>query len=156
LHFLIKEPNQNFVNIFAPDTYGVNVVYDFARQQFASGSLNWLSNPFSVALVNTALYGVLPHVHEHLIDVPVAARVAISTPLTGATANAGVLFANDITINNVIGPVIGAIIIYHNSGADTTSELICYIDTGIGLPWNPQGQNVVIHWDRGPNGICQI
>jgi len=133
-----------------------NTLYDFARNQFLTGQINWLTQPFKIALINTAQYTVLPAIHQHLADIPSTAQIAISGNLTGATATGGIALADDIQINSVTGPVIGAIVIFHDTGIAGTSELICYLDIGIGVPWNPQGGNVVIHWNRGPNGIFKL
>lgn len=130
--------------------------YTFANQQLLSGQINWTSDNLKVLLVNTANYTFLKDVHQSLSDVPLSARIATSGALTGKTATGGVARASDLTINAVSGPVIGAFIIFKDSGTDSTSTLICYIDTGNGLPWNPQGGNVVIHWDTGPNGIFKL
>jgi hypothetical protein len=133
-----------------------NERYTFANERFLTGQLDWITDTFKVLLVNTANYTFLKDVHQYLADVPTDARVATSAALANPVATGGVALADDITINSVSGPLIEAIIIFHDTGSDTTSELICYLDTGIGLPWNPQGGNVVIHWDRGPNGIFKL
>lgn len=130
-----------------------NELYSFARQRFLSGQINWLSDTFKVLLVDTANYTFVKNINQHLADIPVAARIATSGALTGTSATNGVALADDVTVNSVTGPSIEAIVIFHDTGNANTSELICYLDTGIGLPWNPVGGNVVIHWDRGPNGI---
>lgn len=133
-----------------------NQRYTFGNQQFLTGQLDWLTDAFKVVLVNTAIYTAAPTVHQHLADIPSTARIAISGNLTNPTATGGVALADDVRVNSVTGPVIGAIVVFHDTGTDATSELICYLDTGIGLPWNPQGGNVVIHWDRGPSGIFKL
>lgn len=130
--------------------------YTFANQQFLSGEINWTSDTFKVLLVNTANYTFLKDVHHSLADVPLSARIGQSSPLTSTTTANGVARANDITINAVTGPVIGAIIIFKDAGEDDESTLVCYLDTGIGLPWNPQGGDVAVHWDTGPNGIFKL
>lgn len=133
-----------------------NERYTFANQQFLTGQLNWLADTFKVLLVDTTNYTFVKNVDEHLADIPAIAQIATSSALTGKTATGGVAQADDVMINAVTGPVIRAIVIFHDTGDPTTSELVCYLDTGIGLPWNPQGGNVVIHWDRGPNGIFKL
>lgn len=134
----------------------MNTRYAFANEQFLSGQLSWGNQTFKVVLVNTNFYTPLPEVHRSLADVPANARIAISSALAGKSATGGVARASDLTINSVTGPVIGAWIIFHDTGTELTSELIAYIDTATGLPWNPQGLNVVIHWDSGPNGIFKL
>lgn len=133
-----------------------NELYGYARQQFLSGQLDWLTDTFKVLLVDTTNYNFVKNVDRHLADIPAAARIAVSTALTGPAVINGVATAADVTINSVVGPVIEAIVIYHDTGNPTASELICYLDTGIGLPWTPQGGNVAIHWDTGPNGIFTL
>jgi len=133
-----------------------NERYTFANQQFLSGQIDWINNTFKVLLVNTANYTFLKDVHHSLSDVPLSARIAISGALTGKTANNGVALASNITLNAVTGPLIGAFIVFKDTGNESTSTLVCYLDTGNGLPWNPQGGDVVIHWDTGPNGIFKL
>ncbi len=133
-----------------------NTRFSFANNQFLSGQLNWLAQTFRVVLINTNAYTVQPTVHHTLADVPAAAQIAISPALTGLTAVDGVARASNLTIPSVSGPPIGAYIIFHDTGSASSSELICYIDTAIGLPNSPQGHDVVIHWDTGPNGIFKL
>lgn len=133
-----------------------NERYTYANQQFLSGQIDWLADTFKVVLVDTDNYTFLKDVQQTMADVPISARIATSSALTGKTATGGVARADDITVNSVVGPVIEALIIFHDTGNDSTSELICYLDTGIGLPWNPQGGNVAIHWGAGPNGIFRL
>lgn len=133
-----------------------NEKYTFAREQFLKGQLDWINDTFKVLLVDTANYSFAKDSDRTLADVPVSARIATSSALSGKTATDGVARASNVTVNSVAGPAIGAITIFHATGTDSTSELVCYLDTGIGLPWNPQGGNVVIHWDTGPSGIFVI
>lgn len=133
-----------------------NERYAYANEQFLSGQLNWLTGTFKVLLVDTANYTFLKDVDHSLADVPASARVGTSAALSGKTAADGVARADDITVTSVVGPTIEALIIFHDTGTENTSELVCYLDTGIGLPWDPQGGNVAIHWDTGPNGIFKL
>ena len=134
----------------------MNARYAYFNQQLLSKQINWLSDTFKVVLIDTNAYFVNTAIHRTLSDVPVVARIAVSGPLTSTSATDGVARAADLTIPTVSGPVIGAWIIFHDSGVETTSELVCYIDTANGLPNNPQGSNVDIHWDTGPNGIFKL
>jgi hypothetical protein len=133
-----------------------NTRYAYANERMLTGQIDWLTDTIKVVLVSTSDYVVLPDTHRHLSDVPIPARVAISDALTSKTAASGVARATDLTINSVSGPVVDALILFHDTGNEGTSELICYLDTGVGLPWDPQGQDVVIHWDTGPNGIFKL
>lgn len=48
---------------------------------------------------------------------------------------------------------LGGVVLYFNTGTDSTSELICYIDTG-GFPKAVQGVDLTIQWDA--NGIFYL
>lgn len=133
-----------------------NQRYIYANERFLSGQLNWLSDSFRVVLVDTRIYFVQPDVHHSLADIPLAARVATSNPLTGKTATGGVARADDPVIGPVYGQDITAMVVYHHTGTENTSELVCYLDTAHGLPFTPQGETVRIHWDDGPNGIFKL
>jgi hypothetical protein len=130
-----------------------NIRFSYANERFLSGQLNWLAQTFRVVMVDTTIYQVQATVHRHLADVPLTARIHVSPPLTGMTATGGRAMADNVTTSVVIGPTVQAVIIFHDTGDASTSELIVYLDTLYGLPYHPQGEPVVIHWDTGPNGI---
>lgn len=133
-----------------------NSRYAYANERFLSGQLNWLAQPFRVALVDTAAYTPNFSAHHTLADIPAPARLSLTGPLTGKTATSGTARADNITVGPVYGPIVGALVVYHDSGTESTSELVAYFDSAHGLPVNPQGGLVTIHWDTGPNGIFTI
>lgn len=133
-----------------------NQRYTYANERFLSGQLNWLTDMFRVVLVDTRNYFVQIDVHHTLADLPLAARVYTSNPITGKTATGGVARADDPVVGPVFGQDITALVIYHDTGTENTSELVCYLDTVTGIPFTPQGDVVRIHWDAGPNGIFKL
>jgi hypothetical protein len=134
----------------------MNERYSYSSQQFLTGNLDWLSDTFKVCLVNTPLYTFLKDTHHSLADVPAAARVATSPALANKTATNGVALADNVTVPNVSGLIIGALIIYHDTGVELTSTLVAYLDTLHGLPINPQGLSVTIDWSTTPFGIFKL
>ena len=84
--------------------------------------------------------------HNMLDDVPAGARVAVSTALASKTVStAGVFDAADKTLSAVTGDVSEAIIIYQHTGTESTSQLICFLDTGVtGLPVTPNGSDITL------------
>lgn len=130
--------------------------YAYSSERWLTGQLNWLSQAFKVVLVDTSLYAFQKAIHHTLADVPVAARVAVSGALANKSATLGTARADDITIGPVFGNVVSAFIIFHDTGVDSTSELIAYYDVANGLPYDPQGDSVKIHWDVGSNGIFTL
>lgn len=132
-----------------------NALYDTGRNAFLQGQINWVLDNISAVLVDTASYTVDLVNHQYLSDIPLAARTATAA-LTGKTAVAGVADAADTTFLNVTGPQSEALVLYKDTGIDTTSQLIAYIDTAVGLPVTPSGGDIVILWDNGTNKIFKL
>ena len=64
--------------------------------------------------------------------------------------------AADITFTSVSGPSIEAIILFADTGTESTSPLIAYIDTATGLPITPNGGDIIVTWDNGANKIFKV
>lgn len=133
-----------------------NALYDNGRRRFLEGQIAWLTDTIRAVLIDTANYTVNLATHQFLSDIPAAARVATSPALANKTSTAGVADADDVTFTGVSGASVEAIVLYKDTGADTTSPLIAYIDTATGLPFTPSGGDVIIQWDNGPNKIFKL
>lgn len=133
-----------------------NALYDFGRQGFLDGSIDWDTDAIKVVLVDTADYVVNLALDDNLDDVLVAARVATSAAFTLKTVTAGVADAADITFTAVTGDPSEALVIYKDTGVETTSRLIAYIDTATGLPVTPNGGDITVAWDAGVNKIFKL
>lgn len=133
-----------------------NALFDKARQRFLEAQFNWLTDTIRAVLVDTGTYTPNLSAHEFLADVGAGARVATSGAFTGKSTAGGAADANDITFTSVSGPSIEAIILYRDTGADGTSPLIAFIDTATGLPITPNGGDIIVTWDNGPNKIFKL
>lgn len=133
-----------------------NRLYDIARQKFLDGDLDWSAHNIKVVLVDSADYTPDTAAHDFLDDVAVGGRVATSGNLAGKTSTAGVADANDVTFTAVTGDVSEYLVIYRDSGAAATSELIALIDTATGLPVTPNGGDITVQWDNGANKIFKL
>jgi hypothetical protein len=136
-----------------------NALYDKAREAFLSGAISWSSDTIKVVLVDTnggTPYTVSISTHQFLSSVPSAARIATTGALTTKTVTAGVADSDDPTFGNVTGISGEAVVIYKDTGTDTTSPLIAYIDTATGLPIVPSGGVINIIWDNGSNKIFKL
>jgi len=140
-----------------------NQLYGKARQAMLGSELgytvNWFTDEIRVMLVNTSQYTVNINVDQYLSDVPALAQV---TPVAGcpvlsnkATA-LGVANASGATWASVSGATCGAMIIFKNTGVQSTSPLIAYIDTATGLPVAPNGGPIAVQWDTGTNKIFKL
>jgi hypothetical protein len=122
-----------------------NALYDKAREAFLKGDIDWLNDTIKVMLVDTADYTVDLASHDSLDDVPSAARVATAT-LANKTATNGVADADDATFSSVTGDQCEALIIYKDTGTESTSPLIAFINDGLNLPVTPSGEDITVQW----------
>lgn len=133
-----------------------NALYTKYREKALQGQINWLTDNIKVVLVDSADYTVNTATHEFLSDIPSAGRVATSANLTGKTATGGVADANDVTFPSVTGDVSEALVIYKDTGTDTTSPLIAYIDTATGLAVTPNGGDITVIWPNDSGRIFSL
>ena len=133
-----------------------NALYAKGREGFLDGSIDWDTNDIRTLLVDAADYTINLATHDNLDDIPSGARVAVSGAMTGKTVTDGVADAADVTFTAVTGDQCELIVIYKHTGTESTSRLICAIDTATGLPVTPNGGDIVIAWDNGANKIFKL
>lgn len=139
-----------------------NSLYDKGRERFLTAALHWGTDTIKAALLDTGAYSVSTASHEYLSDVAAAAFIAPTngskagiTLTTKGTAG-GAADAADVTFTAVSGTSIEAILLFKDTGAEGTSPLIAYIDTATGLPITPNGGDIIVTWDNGPNKIFKL
>ena len=133
-----------------------NTLYDYCRQRFLESQINWMTDTIKVVLVSTSAYTPQTAVHQYLADIPVSARIAGPVTLTAKATTGGAADAADCTFTSVSGATINAIVIYKDTGTDSTSPLIAFIDTATGLPITPNGGDIIVTWDNGANKIFKL
>lgn len=133
-----------------------NTLYDYARQRFMEGQLNWLTDTIKVYLVDTGAYTPQTAIHQYLADIPLSARIAGPVTLTSKSTTGGAADAADCTFTSVSGATIEALVIYKDTGSEATSPVIAYIDTATGLPITPNGGDIIVTWDNGTNKIFKV
>lgn len=133
-----------------------NTLYDYARQRFLEAQINWMSDTIKVILVDTGSYTPNTASHQYLTDVSGSARIAGPVTLTSKATTGGAADAADCTFTAVSGASIEAIVIYKDTGTESTSPLIAYIDTATGLPITPNGGDIIVTWDNGTNKIFKV
>lgn len=127
-----------------------------AKKAFLDKDIDMLVDDIKVVLVDSADYTLDLAAHDFLDDIPAGARVGTSGNLASKDTTGGVFDAADITITGVTGDQFEYIIIYRDSGAAATSQLIACIDTATGLPCTPNGGDITITWDSGANKIFAL
>lgn len=133
-----------------------NTLFDFARQRFLEAQINWMTDTIKVILVDTGAYTPQTSVHQYLSDISASARIAGPVTLTAKATTGGAADAADVTFTAVSGASIEAIVIYVDTGTESTSPLIAYIDTATGLPITPNGGDIIVTFDNGTNKIFKL
>lgn len=133
-----------------------NALYDAGRQGFLDGSIDWDTDDTRTILSDAADYVKNLSTDDNLDDIAAGARVATSGAMSSKTATAGVADAADITFSAVTGDVSEELVIYQHTGTESTSRLICNIDTATGLPVTPNGGDIGVTWDSGANKIFKL
>lgn len=120
-----------------------------------NADVDLLLDAICVVLVDLDDYTPDYDVDEFLGDIPVAARVAISSALTGKSTANGIFDADDVVLSAVTGDQCEGAAIFQNTGSPATSRLLWMFRTpGVpGLPVTPNGTNITITWNDGPNKI---
>ena len=132
-----------------------NALYGLSKQKFLEGSIDLISDTINCVLVDLDDYVPNLTTDEFLDDITAGARIATAT-LAGKDVSLGVFDANNITFTSVSGDEAEALVIYKNTGVDSTSPLIAIIDTATGLPIIPGGGDIVVTWDSGVNKIFAL
>lgn len=136
-----------------------NGLYDAAKQGFLDANYDILTQDIKIVLIDTALYSVDLTTDDFLDDVPVGAIEATSGNLASKTTTLGVFDAADVTFTTVTSTAatVEAIVMYRDSsGASTTDDLICFVDTATGLPVTPNGGDIQVNWDSGSDRIFAL
>lgn len=133
-----------------------NALYEKGREAFLDGSADWDTNDIRIILIDEADDTIDLTNDDNLDDRAGAARVATSGALASKTVTNGVADAADVTLSAVTGDVSESIDIYKHTGTESTSRLICNIDTATGLPVTPNGGDITVAWDSGANKIFKL
>lgn len=133
-----------------------NALYDKGREGFLDGSIDWDTNDIRLILIDEADDTIDLSVDDNLDDRAGASRVATSGAFASKTVTNGVADAADVTLSAVTGDQSESIDIYKHTGTESTSRLICNIDTATGLPVTPNGGDITIQFDSGANKIFKL
>lgn len=134
-----------------------NALYGLGRQAFLDGDIDWSADTIKAILVDTAAYTVAIDTHDNLDDVAAGARIGTAVTLASKTSTLGVADAADVSFTSLVAaPTIEALIIYKDTGVESTSKLIAYIDTATGLPVAAGATQVDVTFDSGANKIFKL
>lgn len=132
-----------------------NAIYPLAKEALIKGLVDWPTDTIRIALVRNYTYNAA---HQMLSDLLTAGGVVITSQLIpNKTATLGVADADDGTMGSPpAGPAGTSIIIYTDTGLNTSSRLLFFYDTATGLPLTPNGQAVTFTFDNGANKVFSL
>lgn len=134
-----------------------NQWYDKTKTTIGKGNLDLssLSNPKMIA-IETGLY-TFSQADDFLDDIPVGARLAIvslSSVTFGVSLESYLDAADPTYLTPAVGTVV-AFVIFNDTGVETTSPLLVFIDSGITLPITTEsGRDLEITFNA--NGIAKL
>jgi hypothetical protein len=137
-----------------------NGFYQHGMKHFARGDVLWKAAAGSnirTGLVDTADYTVDLAAHEFRNAAGLAAGIEeISGNMTLVdAAQDGIVDASDVTFVGTAGDNCEGILVWRETGAAATDELLLWWDTASGLPVT-LGGDVTVAWDNGANKIAKI
>jgi hypothetical protein len=131
-----------------------NALYPKAKEAFLNGSINMVANTITIALVDTGVY-TYSSSHQYRNEVSNSAVIS-STTLSNKTITNGVFDADDATFSSVTGANCEALLIFQDTGVQSTSRLIAYIDSATGLPILPNGGDISVAFSSGSSKIFAL
>lgn len=134
-----------------------NFIYGKAKQSLLNGEFNISSDSLKVLLV-TESYVPNQNTDQFVSNISGSYIEQRTSSLTNVTNILGVIDADDVTVAQYSGLAFKALVIYKDSGTDSTSRLLAYIDTATGIPF--LGINattdITINWSNGSNKIISL
>lgn len=133
-----------------------NAIYPKAKEAFLSQSpaLDLDSDNIKVMLV--AVAQAYDQAHQYVSALTPANIIARSGNLASKSVTSGVFDAADVTFVAAPAGSQCNLILYKDTGNDSTSPLIAFLDTGTGLPVTTNGGDVIVAWDNGANKIFRL
>ncbi len=127
-------------------------LYSKGREAFLAGDIDFDNDTIKAVAVDVADYLVTLSTDNALNDVDAGSRIATAT-LANTTVTNGIADCDDIVFSAVSGDDIGALVIYKDTGTESTSALIAYIEAG---PVTPNGTDITFVVDSGPNKLFKL
>lgn len=117
-----------------------------AAQKLWEKQFDWVADTWRLALMSsTWVYDEDAEFFSQLTGVVATAEI------TSKTNVEGLLDAADVVYTALSGSQITQLVIYKSTGVSSTSPVVWHINDGNGLPFTPDGSDLTVAWDNGPN-----
>lgn len=121
-----------------------SAIYPAFKQALLNGSVDLTTVAVRGVLIDTGTY-TYNSAHAFYSDLSGVVGTE-SAALASKTITNGVFDAADISFTAVTGSTAEAIVLFVDTGNVSTDRLICYIDSGTGLPVTPNGGDINVTW----------
>jgi hypothetical protein len=137
-------------------------LYDSGRQAFLTANHTWgttaarchLHDNGTVDASQISTYDNLDDIVSGQLTNGESSNLTYTTATPG---NIGIADADDVSLTSVSGNTAEAIVIFKETGVDSTSTLLVYIDTVTpAFPFTPNGGDVTITWAGAANYIFKL
>lgn len=134
-----------------------NFIFKKAKESFLKGEINLLSSSIKVLILNDT-YTPNSETDQFVSNISASSIEDRSTSLLNKTITNGTFDADDIEISSYSGNSFNSLVLYVDTGSDSTSRLIAYIDTSNGLPFFSVNTTVpiTIAWSNDVNKIISL
>lgn len=132
-------------------------LYNETRQECVTSAFTWTTGVMRAVFLPASYIPNFDHVY--LSSIPAGTRIAVSEPITGRAAVAGVCTCNPIEFQLVSSSVIvGMAAIYRDTGVDATSRLIHFIgdEDLVTEPFVPLGLDYFIYPNIIDGGLFRV
>lgn len=126
-----------------------NSMYSLGRESFLEAQIEALTDTLALAMFTTAYTPNLATDQFYSVPIASAGLVGSKVSLTSVTGAAGTLSAANVTFTSVTGSTVSYLVLFKDTGTNSTSRLIGLIDTATGLPVTPNGGNITVAWASG-------
>jgi hypothetical protein len=134
-------------------------LYDLTVQKMTLGTFafNNTGGTLKVQLINTTNY-TFSQTHDFFDDIPSLARIGTAIAIPNPTVTIPVagtvrLDADDVTLTAITGTQVNAVVIFKDTGTESTSPLVAYSTTVTTIS-NPSNQTITVTFDA--LGIGQL
>jgi len=134
-----------------------NFIYSYAKKLILDGDIDFINDSIKAVIVNSG-YTANQALHQFKSDIGSSNIESTSSNFTNKSTTAGVFDASDLLIENYNGNAFSYILVYKDTGNDSTSPLILYIDTAEGLPFQGVNAtaNITIEWSNTVQKIFSL
>ena len=102
------------------------------------------SDNFRIIFVDEGVDTPVAATDDFLDDIATGARIAESANLGTPAVSGGAFDTDDVTVSAVTGAQFESIVLFKETGTDSSSDLVAYYDTATGLPFTPSGGDITV------------